>query len=731
MENVKLALATRMDDELLLAPRPVIAGMAVLGQILLLRAVGWGSRSPWFEMQALGALCLVLAATSWLLDGYATTAGRWSTAVAMVVLIIAGHRWLGLPGALGLLSIPTALAVPMICIPAAAALALSETAYLALVPAVLAPGTSWATVSVALILIWTALALMVAVYRPIYRRGRQLELYTERAREALSEARDRKHELEDMRAHWLNASRQLRLANERLASLRLIAEEAKRSQAAFVANVSHEFRTPLNIITGLINVLVEAPEIIEGGLPPKALEYLRVVYRNSQHLTSMIDDVLDLSQIEARRMALRFSWTDLGSVAESASDAIRPLIEEKGLVFQLTVPDGLPKVYCDSVRIRQVILNLLSNAARLTERGSVAVDVIHRDRRVVFSVADTGPGIPPQDVDRIFEPFARPSAQLWRDKAGSGLGLSISNELVQLHGGRMRLETELGTGTTFYVELPVAGPLRHAAKPDSPVLADWIWREQSFRSGGPALTDSVPRPLVVVCDETAGLYPAFARYANGFEHVETRSLPQALEELRTCPARALVINAGSPDHLWRMMDTAKEEEPDTPVLGCCCPPPIERALEAGAVGYLIKPISRRALAEVMENSSGPVRRVLVVDDEEEVQELLTLFLRAHDEAIEVVAAGSGDEALEMIRDIRPDLVLLDVLMPGMDGWEVLATTREDITLRDTPVVMISGQDPNEGPITSTMLVATIGHGISLGKLLDCSRHLSMRLLQPD
>jgi signal transduction histidine kinase len=201
------------------------------------------------------------------------------------------------------------------------------------------------------------------------------------------------------------------LANERTANLRAIAEEAQRTKTAFVANVSHEFRTPLNMILGLVELMVENPEIYAVSLSSSMRDDLNVVYRNCEHLANLINDVLDLTRMEAGYLTLHRERVDLQEIIEDSVTAIRPLMEKKRLALDVLVPDELPRVYCDRTRMQQVLLNLLSNAARYTDVGRITVQVVQQDQHVVISVADTGPGICSEDVGRIFEPFFQGSGE--------------------------------------------------------------------------------------------------------------------------------------------------------------------------------------------------------------------------------------------------------------------------------------------------------------------------------
>jgi len=572
------------------------------------------------------------------------------------------------------------------------------------------------------------LGVMVAVYRPVRHIARWSWEYYQRAQGLLEEARDRRAVLEQALDDLAHANRQLALAGERLAALRLVAEEAEKAKAAFVTKVSHEFRTPLNMIIGLVGLMVESPEVYGQEIPPAVSEDLRIVRRNCEHLASMVNDVLALSQAEAGRLALHRERVDLAEVIDGALVVVRPLVDKKGLSLQVSVSETLPQVYCDRTRIRQVILNLTSNAARFTEEGGITMCVAERDQHVVVSVTDTGPGILPEDADRIFEPFCQGTSRLWRDKGGSGLGLSISKQFVELHGGRIWLESEPDVGTTFSFELPVSPPMAHVARPGHQIREDWVWVARASRADLPS---SLSKPRVVICDETGDLYPAFTRYTDEIEFVDTRDLAQVTQEVRECPAHAVVLNAVSPHDLWPLAERARLGTPDTPIIGCSVPPQVERALQAGAAGYLVKPVTRADLQEVIRAVDRPVRRVLVVDDDLEVLQLFTRMLCACDETLEVATASSGEQALDMLRSAPPDLVLLDIIMPETDGWRVLEIKRQDEVIRDIPVVLVSAQDPREQPPASQALLVTMDEGLPLTKLLRCSLEISALLLQPD
>jgi CheY-like chemotaxis protein len=258
-------------------------------------------------------------------------------------------------------------------------------------------------------------------------------------------------------------------------------------------------------------------------------------------------------------------------------------------------------------------------------------------------------------------------------------------------------------------------------------MEDWIWVE---RRSKPELPESHFKPRMVVCDESGDLYPALTHCSDEVEFIDTRTLPQATRELGRCPADALVVNAPRPDDLWTLVERAVQQVPHTPIVGCSFPQQAERALRAGAMEHLIKPVTRTQVRRAIEAVGGPVRRVLVVDDHADTRELLTLYLRAIDARIEVATAATGAQSLVQMRAGPPDLVFLDIVLPDVDGWQILDAKAQDETLRDIPTVIISAQDAREGPAMSQVLLAAVGRGLSPSRFLTCSTGLVKLLLEP-
>ncbi len=662
-----------------------------------------------------------------LLDVWNPLVGRWFTLATLVVAVQLGNAWLRIPGFLTLLAVPTALAAPFISLPAAFGIAVAETGMLWLLPQHTGVHVSGAENLVALVAIWTLVAVMVLTYRPIRQLAAWSWEHFQHAQESLEEARSGRARIKQAMEDLSHANRQLALINEKLAAARLVAEEAQKAKAAFVARVSHEFRTPLNMIIGLVDLLVEAPEVYGEELPSGLFEDLEIVQRNCEHLASMINDVLDLSQIDAGRLALHREWVDLSQVTKQAIDVVRPLLDKKRIRLAIDIPVDLPEVYCDKTRIRQVILNLLSNAARFTEEGQVALVISQQGHYVTVSVSDTGPGIAPEDAQHVFEPFYQ-STRAPHKGGGSGLGLSISKQFVELHDGHMWLESKSGTGSTFCFQLPVSPPASPTVGPNRWLMEGWTWVERTQRADLP-IGDTKHR--VVVCDETGELGRLFSRYADEAEYVETQNLQEAIGQLQNCPAQAVLVNATSEQALLSLVEAAKDQAPDIPVIGCTLPLRTEQVLAAGARGFVPKPLTRSALEEAIQALGRRIARVLVVDDDPDAVRLFKRMLQVCDDGLQVLVASTGTEALQMLRESLPDLMLLDLVLPDIDGWQVLASKAQDEAVRDIPVILVSAQDPMERPLRSSMLLATIGEGLSLSKIVPAFHTLTALLQQPD
>lgn len=552
----------------------------------------------------------------------------------------------------------------------------------------------------------------------------------ERARQQMEEARDQRMEFKQIQEDLIQANQELARLSDRLKEMYHVAEGARRAKEEFVANVSHELRTPLNMIIGFSEMITQSPQVYGGNLSPALLTDIAAIHLNSQHLARLVDDVLDLSQVESGRMALSKEWIPLGETIEAACLAVRPLFESKDLWLQGEVSPDLPRVFCDGTRIRQVVLNLLSNAGRFTEHGGVRVKAWLRGHDAVVSVTDTGPGIAPEDQDRLFEPFQQLDASIRRGHGGSGLGLSISKRFVEMHGGKMWLESETGVGTTFYFSLPIETPIPAALAGGDRVMR-WFSPYHQYLARTRQSKAPVPTvvPRFVVLEEGDTLQRLFTRYVDDTETVVVHDIGEASAELTRSPSRALVVNASPLSETPDLRDQLANLPLGTPAVTCWVPGEDEAARRLGVAHYLIKPIARETLLSTLEGLGDGVKTVLLVDDEPGALQLFARVLSTSEHGYHVLRARNGRRALSLLRQRRPDAMLLDLIMPGMDGFRVLEEKSLDPSIRDIPVVVISARDPTGQPIVSDTLKVIRSGGFSVTELLACIQSVS-EILSP-
>jgi signal transduction histidine kinase/CheY-like chemotaxis protein len=482
------------------------------------------------------------------------------------------------------------------------------------------------------------------------------------------EAQNHRAELAQTLKALDHAYYRLERANAALVAARKQAEEAERFKAEFVANVSHELRTPLNLIVGFSEVIITSPESYGAPLPGPYRSDLNAIYRSAQHLLALVDDVLDLARIEAGKITLVREEVDLTGLVAEVADTMRDYISAKGLELRVHVVPGLPRLRIDRLRIRQVLLNLLVNAARFTERGYLAIEAVQEDDQVLLRVSDTGRGIPAQDLSMIFEEFRSTEQPVSAWHSGTGLGLPISKKFVTLHGGEMGVESVLGQGTTFWIRLPA---LALAAERGAGETGRWQ----------PLVPLGSAERIVVVVHEDAHVVGLLQRHLDGYRVLGARTAVEGIALAEETQAIGLVIDDGE-------LPAAPAE---LPVFRCPLPSSRHAALAMGASALLTKPVARQDLLRAIERLQRPIRQVLIVDDEPKMVQLFRRMLHSYLPAECCLAAYDGAEALRLLRTERPDLVLLDLYMEGIDGQAVLEHLAGDPELATTPVIIVSGQ----------------------------------------
>jgi signal transduction histidine kinase/CheY-like chemotaxis protein len=541
--------------------------------------------------------------------------------------------------------------------------------------------------------------------------------YTYRmARQNLEEARNQRMEVNQVQEDLLLANKDLARLAKSLKIMTQKAEDARRVKEEFVANVSHELRTPLNMIIGYTNLIITSPGAYAKRLPARLMADIASIHRNCHHLLELVNDVLDLSQVDAGRMALTRQWSSIYEIIDSALIAVKPLFESKGLYLrkELETPDVL--VFCDSTRIREVVLNLLSNAGRFTDFGGVVVGLKKSEDRVEILVSDTGPGISLEDQQRIFEPFQQLDPMLHHKTGGSGLGLTISKRFVEMHDGEMTISSEKGRGTTFSVKLPIDLKLEledgrtSAARWINP-YQEYMPRPLPFRAPHPV---SAPRFLVV--EEEGTIQRLFSRYLDGVEFVSTNSIEDALRQLELVPYQALIINSSQKD---ADASISGPNPFNTPIVSCWMPGREEAARQIGVVHYLLKPVEQSVFLQALDEIGKTAMNVLLVDDDPETIQLFARIISIARPDARVIRASQGREALQIMRERLPDVVVLDLLLQDMNGFDLLAEKKMDERVRNIPVIIVSSTDPSGIPIIANRFSVSCNQGMSAQQFLNC------------
>ena len=454
-------------------------------------------------------------------------------------------------------------------------------------------------------------------------------------------------------------------------------EIASRHKSQFVANMSHELRTPLNAIIGLTEMMVS--NAARFGTE-KALEPLRRVHRAGTHLLGLINQVLDLSKIEAGKLELSPETVNLAPLIDEMAGTARQLAEQNKDRLIVDCEENLGSIIVDAMRLRQILLNLLSNACKFTKEGEVTL----RARKVVdgrnwieFAVADTGIGMTPDEQAKLFEEFTQADSSTARRYGGTGLGLAITRKLARMMGGDVTVASEPGKGSVFTVRLP-GNPQAVVAEP--------------AETGQPAGGDCI---LVIDDDPTARELIADHLKAEGFSVVTASGGLEGLKRAKALRPTAITLDVMMPDiDGWSVLAALRQDSElaEIPVIMVTIVDEQRRGAALGAAGYLTKPIDRERLHRLVGRFRPPARptRVLVVEDDQIQRERVRSWLAGQQWIVQ--EAANGREALACLRDSRPDVILLDLMMPEIDGFGTVAALQKEQGWRDIPVIVITSRD---------------------------------------
>ena len=511
----------------------------------------------------------------------------------------------------------------------------------------------------------------------------------------------------------------LRRTNEELLVARREAEEGRALKEQFVANVSHELRTPLNLILGFAEIMYLYPETYEGVRWTRDLEAdVQELYRASRHLQSLVNDILDLSRIDASRLPIFRELHDVRSIVIDSLETISPLLRQRGLALATDFAEVVPEVFVDPTRIRQVMLNLLSNAVRYTDEGGITVAVRADEESVIVSVSDTGMGIPEDQFENVFEEFRQLDGGR-TGRGGAGIGLALSRQFVELHGGRVWLESQVAAGSTFHFALPLPG-----AKPQTVSLR----RVPDLRRG-----DLSQAPLIVV-DADPGIAQMIQRHLGDRAVIAVESPEEAEAIIAQHHPIVVVVNQlpDAPEEAWLQVLGHNAVRYGVPVVRCSIPSPSWLPQASGLDDCLTKPVSRETLAAVIERRLATPDTLLVVDDDPGFVSLMERLLSRLPKVRRLLTAYGGEQALEITRAERPGLVFLDLAMPGMDGFALARAIRAEPGISATPIVAVTATSYAEETLMRRGHVLTVRHtrGITSGAVVELVRSVT-EVLRPE
>jgi PAS domain S-box-containing protein len=481
-------------------------------------------------------------------------------------------------------------------------------------------------------------------------------------------------------------------AEEALLAAKEAAEQANRTKSQFLANMSHELRTPLNSVIGFANIMLKNKA---GNLRPEELTFLERIQANGKHLLGLINEILDLSKIEARKIELALGAVALDELVRETVAQQEGYFKEKAVKLVAEVPASVALVHTDPQRLKQVIINLIGNALKFTERGSVTVRVVtdpRGDEPLRIEVADTGIGIPQDRLGVIFEAFQQADASTSRKYGGTGLGLTISQALCQLMGYRIEVASEIGRGSTFSVILKAGrGAGEPSATPPTPAPRTSPGAAREPAPGRPVELRG-KRVLIIDDEDDSRMLLRHAIEEAGCEVLCASSGEEGLRRAHEARPHLISVDLLMPGLSgWEVVRAIKSDPVlrGIPVVVVSVIASENKGRVFGAVDVLQKPITREDLHAVLQRNLGAGRpKILVVDDEADARQVLISYL----EDAEVRTATNGREALARLAESAPDLILLDLIMPIMDGLAFLDTIRLDPRWQNIPVAVISAKD---------------------------------------
>ncbi len=514
--------------------------------------------------------------------------------------------------------------------------------------------------------------------------------------------RERTEELRQVNEKLMQEIAERKKAEVELAKSRDEAIRLAKVKSLFLANMSHELRTPLNSIIGFSEVLLDQTF---GSLNEKQTKYTNNIHASGKHLLALINDILDLSKIEAGKIELKLEDVSIKELLDECHTLVKTMASKKSLLLDFMV-EGISTVTADPVRLKQIMYNLLSNAIKFTpDNGKVSVEAKIVNGMVQISVRDTGIGIAKEDMGKVFEEFRQIDSSYAKRYQGTGLGLPLTRKLVELHGGKIWLESEPGKGSIFTFTIPQSGERRNFDTEDTKNTEDIL-----ITNGKPVILvvedEKQTRDLLTIYLEEAGYQVAYA--IDGEE---------AIIKAKEIRPYAITLDIILPKKdgfvVLKELKTIPETK-DIPVTIISVVDNKELGLSLGAAEYLMKPVDKKELARKLEKYSLKEKKeginILLIDDSPEDVELLTSFLEP--EGIKVIKAYGGEGGIKLAIEKQPNVIILDLMMPEVSGFEVVQRLKKDERTKNIPIIICTGKDltEEEKDLLSSNIVSIIEKG---------------------
>ena len=473
-------------------------------------------------------------------------------------------------------------------------------------------------------------------------------------------------------------------------------QQANRAKSTFLATMSHELRTPLNAILGYSEMLQE--EAVERKLENEFGNDLGKINAAGKHLLALINDILDLSKIEAGKMEVFLENFDLAELIDEVASTIRPIIEKNSNTLQVECAPNLGVMHADQIKVRQALFNLLSNAAKFTTKGNVTLEAGRQSMDgsdwIVFRVADTGIGLSPEQIVKLFQDFTQADASTTRRFGGTGLGLALTRRFCQIMGGDVTVFSVPDEGSVFTIKLPavvVKAPSEAAAE------AGEIVKAPTEITGGDDIETLPAGSCVLVIDDDPVQRDLVERFLNkeGFSVRTAAGGEAGLRLARQLMPAAITLDVMMPDmDGWSVLSALKADADlrDIPVIMLTMVDDADRGFTLGAANYANKPVNRARLSQLLKKYTcpHPPCPVLLVDDDPAARGMMRTILEK--EGWAVSEAENGRAALERMEQERPCLILLDLMMPEMDGFEFATRMRHHPEWRTIPIVVLTAHD---------------------------------------